>query len=125
MDVNLLLLAVTTIGKEHRFLGLDWSYLDIIGGVGAITFSMRFIVQWLASEKAGESIVPRSFWHWSIAGTVIMLIYFICLRNPIGILLYLPNTCVYLRNLALIKKKEARDRASLLEQESPSEMVNH
>ncbi len=100
------LLAVTMIGKEHRFMGLDFSYLDIIGGIGAIVFSMRFLVQWIASEKAGESVIPRSFWHWSIAGTFIMLFYFVLKRQPIGILLYLPNTCVYVRNLMLIKKKQ-------------------
>ena len=106
------LLAVTVIGKEHRFYGLDFSYLSILGAIGAMVFSMRFIVQWLASEKAKDSVIPISFWYWSIAGTLIMLLYFILRREPIGILLYLPNSWIYIRNLMLIKKKKLALTAS-------------
>ena len=69
---TLALIAITWIGKEYRFLGLDWSYLVILGLIGNLTFSMRFLVQWIASERQGESIIPVSFWYWSIGGSVIM-----------------------------------------------------
>ena len=39
----------------------------ILGFVGNLLFAMRFIVQWIASEKRGESVLPVSFWHFSIA----------------------------------------------------------
>ncbi len=97
-------IAITWIGKEYRFFGLDWSYLVILGFIGNATFSMRFLVQWLASERQGESVIPVSFWYWSIAGSVIMCFYFIFRRDPVGILAYLPNSLIYIRNLMLIRK---------------------
>ena len=72
---TLALIAITWIGKEYRFLGLDWSYLVILGLIGNATFSMRFLVQWIASERRGESVIPVSFWYWSIGGSVIMCRY--------------------------------------------------
>jgi lipid-A-disaccharide synthase-like uncharacterized protein len=57
------ILAVTWIGKEHRFAGLDWSYLVVLRMIGSATFSMRFLVQWIASERQGESVIPVSFWY--------------------------------------------------------------
>ena len=65
---------------------------------------MRFLVQWIASERQGESVIPVSFWYWSIGGSVIMCLYFIFKRDPVGILAYLPNSLIYIRNLMLIRK---------------------
>jgi lipid-A-disaccharide synthase-like uncharacterized protein len=99
-------IAVTWFGQEHRVFGLDWNYLVIIGLIGNATFSMRFLVQWLASERQGESVIPVSFWYWSIAGSIIMCFYFISRRDPVGILAYLPNSAIYIRNLMLIRKRK-------------------
>src|SRR5947199_9459978 len=75
--MNLLsFIATTWFGHEHRFLGLDWNYLVILGLIGTATFSMRFLVQWWASERQGESVIPVSFFYWSIAGSIIMFLYF-------------------------------------------------
>src|SRR5437667_12428801 len=101
---TLTIIAITWIGKEYRFLGLDWSYLVILCLIGNALFSMRFLVQWLASERQGESVIPVSFWYWSITGSVIMCLYFIFRRDPVGILAYLPNSMIYIRNLMLIRK---------------------
>jgi lipid-A-disaccharide synthase-like uncharacterized protein len=99
-------IAVTWFGQEHRVLGLDWNYLVIIGLIGNATFSMRFLVQWLASERQGESVIPISFWYWSIGGSIIMCFYFVSRRDPVGILAYLPNSLIYIRNLMLIRKRK-------------------
>lgn len=101
------MLAVTWFGKEHRFMGLDWSYLTILGFLGNIVFSSRFIIQWIASERKKRSVIPIAFWHLSIIGSVIMCVYFIGKRDPVGILAYLPNSIVYFRNLHLIRRNEA------------------
>ena len=101
---NSIFIATTWFGQEHRFLGLDWNYLVILGLVGNATFGMRFIVQWLASERQGESVIPVSFWYWSIGGSVIMFLYFLFRRDPVGIIAYLPNSIIYIRNLMLIRK---------------------
>ena len=103
---TLALIAITWIGKEYRFFGLDWSYLMVLGFLGNALFSMRFLVQWLASERRGESIIPVSFWYWSIAGSILMCVYFIFRRDPVGILAYLPNSLIYMRNLMLIRKRK-------------------
>jgi lipid-A-disaccharide synthase-like uncharacterized protein len=102
----LTIIAITWIGKEYRFLGLDWSYLMVLGFIGNALFSMRFLVQWLASERQGESVIPVSFWYWSIAGSALMCVYFIFRRDPVGILAYLPNSMIYIRNLMLIRKRK-------------------
>jgi lipid-A-disaccharide synthase-like uncharacterized protein len=109
---DLSLLAVTWVGHQHRVFGLDWSWLTLLGLVGNLTFSTRFLVQWLASEKKGESVIPVSFWHWSIVGSVIMCSYFIFQRDPVGILAYLPNTAIYMRNLHLIRKRQLAPTAA-------------
>ena len=83
--MNTLFIAATWFGQEHRALGLNWNYLVILGMIGNVTFSMRFIVQWLASERQGESVIPVSFWYWSIGGSVIMFLYFLFRRDPVGI----------------------------------------
>ena len=103
---TLAIIAVTWVGKEYRFLSLDWSYLVILGLIGNAIFSMRFLVQWVASERQGESVIPVSFWYWSIGGSVIMCFYFIFKRDPVGILAYLPNSLIYIRNLMLIRKRK-------------------
>jgi lipid-A-disaccharide synthase-like uncharacterized protein len=98
-------IAVTWIGQTHRFFGLDWSYLMIVGFFGNLVFFLRFVVQWLASERKKESVVPVSFWYFSIAGSLLMLLYFIFRRDPVGIMGFLPNSFIYLRNLYLIRRK--------------------
>lgn len=103
---TLIIIAATWFGQEHRFLGLDWNYLVILGMIGNLTFGMRFVVQWIASERKGESVIPVAFWYWSIGGSMIMFSYFLFRRDPVGILAYLPNTLIYFRNLMLIRKRK-------------------
>jgi len=102
---------------------VDWSdsiTWIVLGLMGNAAFFSRFLVQWLASERARESIIPRSFWYLSILGSLLLLAYAIHKRDPIFILAYLPNAFVYIRNLVLIRRKEAGDaRASLLRGDAP------
>ena len=104
--------AATWVAQPHRVWGLDWSYLTIFGFMGNVIFSTRFLVQWIASEKRGESVIPVAFWYWSIAGSIIMGLYFIFQRDPVGILAYLPNSAIYIRNLHLIQKQKLAPTAS-------------
>jgi lipid-A-disaccharide synthase-like uncharacterized protein len=68
-------------------------------------FTMRFIVQWIASERKKESVIPVSFWYLSLAGGLIVLAYAIYRMDPVFILAYLPGNLVYLRNLYFVYKK--------------------
>ena len=88
---------------------MDWN--DSLGWLifglsGNVAFGSRFLLQWLASERVGDSVVPVAFWYLSIVGSLILLIYAIHMRNPVFTLAYLPNTFVYLRNLMLIRRRE-------------------
>ena len=94
---------------------LDWSddlHWLVFGLMGNATFGARFLVQWVASERARESVVPVVFWYLSIVGSLILLVYAIHLQNPVFTLAYLPNAFVYLRNIALIKRKHAEEASA-------------
>lgn len=77
----------------------------IMGFIGQAFFSMRFLVQWMASERAGKSVIPLSFWIFSIIGSFFLLIYAIYRKDPVFILGQAPNLFIYTRNLYLIKKE--------------------
>lgn len=87
----------------------DWWL--IVGLGGQLMFTARFLLQWLASEKAGRSVVPVAFWFLSIGGGLITLIYGIQRREPVIILGQSLSLFIYLRNLMLIAK-EKRSRSS-------------
>jgi lipid-A-disaccharide synthase-like uncharacterized protein len=97
-------IAVTWLGERHRFLGLDWSYLVILGFIGQFVFGARFLVQWIVSEKKKRSVVPISFWYLSILGGVLLGMYFAFRRDPVGLAGQLFGTFVYVRNLSIIRK---------------------
>lgn len=74
-----------------------------IGLGGQLLFMLRFIVQWVVSERARRSIIPVSFWWLSIAGAAILLAYAIHRRDPVFILGQSLGFFVYTRNLWLIR----------------------
>ena len=78
----------------------------IIGFVGQGLFASRFIVQWIYSEKKGESQIPIVFWYLSIFGGIGLLIYSIFRQDPVIILGQSFGLFIYLRNLYLIYKKQ-------------------
>lgn len=98
---------------------LDWgdsTFWLTFGLIGNATFASRFLVQWIASERAGESTIPTVFWYLSILGSLILLAYAIHLENIVFTLAYLPNAAIYIRNLMLIHKNENQpDLAALQE----------
>lgn len=80
----------------------------VIGFLGQACFFSRFLVQWLASERAGRSLVPRAFWYLSIAGGAIVLSYAIWRRDPVFIAGQSAGLFVYLRNLILLHREDRR-----------------
>ncbi|MDP3339391.1 lipid-A-disaccharide synthase N-terminal domain-containing protein [Frigidibacter sp.] len=75
----------------------------IIGLVGQLLFTGRFLVQWLASEKARKSVVPVAFWWFSIGGGLILLAYALYRKDPVFILGQSMGLFIYVRNLWLIR----------------------
>jgi lipid-A-disaccharide synthase-like uncharacterized protein len=76
-----------------------------IGLFGQAFFFMRFLIQWIASEKRGESTIPVLFWYFSIGGSMILLIYSIHRQDPVFILGQSVGSVIYIRNLILIDRK--------------------
>lgn len=77
-----------------------------VGLIGQAFFFSRFLVQWLASEKAGESVFPMAFWYLSLSGGLLLLLYAIYRQDPVFILGQTTGTFIYLRNIHLRLRKE-------------------
>jgi lipid-A-disaccharide synthase-like uncharacterized protein len=97
-------IAATLLGEQHRFLGLDWNYLVILGFAAQFIFGARFLVQWIVSERRKQSVVPVSFWYLSISGGILLGLYFAFRRDPVGLIGQLFGTFVYVRNLTIIRR---------------------
>ena len=76
-----------------------------IGFAGQLLFTSRFLVQWIASERRRESVVPVAVWWVSLAGGVTLLSYALWRHDPVFILGQAMGLVVYARNLALIHAK--------------------
>lgn len=79
----------------------------IVGFVGQSLFFMRFFVQWIASEKAGASIVPHAFWYFSLGGGLTLFAYALYRQDPVFIIGQSTGLFIYARNLYLIRRKES------------------
>lgn len=82
-------------------------------GLGAqLVFTARFLVQWVASEREGRSVIPVAFWVLSIVGGMMTLVYGFARRDAIIILGQLLSLVIYSRNLMLIAKSGDRRSTS-------------
>jgi lipid-A-disaccharide synthase-like uncharacterized protein len=91
-----------------EFLNVDsWAEFTwvMIGLGGQMAFTARFLVQWIASEKAGRSTVPVAFWYFSIVGGTVLLSYAIYRGDPVFILGQSMGVVIYSRNLWLIRRE--------------------
>ena len=93
------------ISYIENLSNLEIAFL-IIGFTGQGLFASRFIVQWIYSEKKGESSIPLVFWYLSIFGGIGLLTYAIFRKDPVIILGQLFGIFIYLRNLILIYNKK-------------------
>jgi lipid-A-disaccharide synthase-like uncharacterized protein len=85
----------------------------VVGFVGQALFSMRFLLQWLKSEREGRSVIPVVFWWFSLAGGLTLLTYAIFRRDPVFILGQSAGIVIYLRNLYLIsRQRQAESRSA-------------
>ncbi len=82
---------------------LDWWVL--LGFIAQAFFTARFVVQWLASERAGKSVIPLSFWFLSIGGGILLLAYALYRRDPVFIAGQAFGVFVYLRNLYFVLRE--------------------
>jgi lipid-A-disaccharide synthase-like uncharacterized protein len=74
----------------------------VLGFVAQGFFTMRFVVQWIASERARRSVIPVAFWFFSIGGGALLLVYALYRRDPVFIAGQALGLLVYIRNLYFI-----------------------
>lgn len=86
-------------------------WLIVFGTVGQFTFTLRFIYQWRYSARAGESLLPTTFWLISLLGSGMIIAYAIIRRDPVLILGQSTGFVVYLRNI-MISRKAARSESA-------------
>jgi len=102
LNVSVMLLAA---GKIHWTESL-WNILSspwaMFGFAAQGVFASRFMIQWIASERQGRSVVPTAFWYLSILGTLMLAAYAVHREDPVFILGQTLNTSIYIRNLMLI-----------------------
>jgi lipid-A-disaccharide synthase-like uncharacterized protein len=86
---------MSTPASEKAWLG--------VGFLAQLMFSMRFIVQWIASERARRSIVPETFWYFSLFGGAMLLAYAVYRLDPVFMLGQAMGLIIYSRNIYFIR----------------------
>jgi len=87
------------------------SFWIAFGFIGQFFFFMRFLWQWIVSERQGKSVIPVAFWYFSIMGSLILLTYAIQRRDPVFIVGQSTGTLIYVRNLILIYREKRAGRS--------------
>ncbi len=77
-----------------------------IGLMAQLMFSMRFILQWIASERARRSVMPEVFWYFSVAGGILLFAYAIYRLDPVFMLGQGMGLFIYARNIQLIRNQK-------------------
>jgi len=89
----------------HDVFVISWDWWVVLGFAAQALFTARFLVQWLASEKAGRSVVPMAFWVFSISGGLLLLVYALYRKDPVFILGQGLGVFIYLRNLQFVLRE--------------------
>ncbi|WP_242509965.1 lipid-A-disaccharide synthase N-terminal domain-containing protein [Hymenobacter persicinus] len=106
----LLMLGWFVAGNQHFSLqGMLNSRIPggwlLLGAVGQVVFLLRFVYQWIYSERKGESVLPLNFWVVSLVGSVLILVYAVLRVDAVLILGNVFGTVVYARNIVLLRKE--------------------
>ncbi len=80
-------------------------WLAVFGFIGQAVFFARWIIQWISSERRGESHVPEMFWWSSLIGAAMLFAYFVLRHDIVGMIGQGVGWIVYCRNLYLIRMK--------------------
>src|SRR5438034_8009264 len=95
------------IWHHGKFLGITWSMWKVIGWLGNALFFSRFFVQWYATEKLKQVVVPAAFWWLSLGGSLLLLSYALFYqRDSVFIFAYAFTWIPYIRNLVIHRRHE-------------------
>lgn len=95
------------IWHNGTLFGIDWSVWKVVGWMGNVVFSTRFIVQWYVTEKRKQVVVPQAFWWLSLIGALTLLCYSIRQRDSVFIFAYAFSWFPYMRNLVIHRRNKA------------------
>src|SRR6266568_4795633 len=95
------------IWHNGKLLGIQWGVWKIVGWIGNAVFFSRFFVQWYATEKRKQVVVPQAFWWLSLAGSVTLLAYSLHQQDSVFIFAYAFTWIPYIRNLMIHCKNKA------------------
>ena len=90
----------------HDVFIMQFDWWVALGFLAQALFSMRFLVQWIASERAGRSIIPTAFWIFSIGGGVLLFAYSLYRRDPVFIAGQGLGLFIYVRNLYFVMREK-------------------
>jgi len=102
--------AVGNYFYDVFFMQVSW--VVMIGYAGQALFTMRFLVQWIASERAGKSVIPLAFWFFSLGGGMLLFGYALYIKDPVFILGQGLGVFIYMRNLYFIQRERRLARAA-------------
>lgn len=106
-------LANAVGGYFHDVFEFNFDWWVLLGLVAQAMFTMRFVVQWIASERQGRSVIPIAFWFFSIGGGVLLLGYALYRKDIVFILGQGFGVFVYVRNLYLVLKERDTQSAQI------------
>ena len=96
------------IWHNDKLFGIEWSIWKVVGWLGNTVFFSRFFVQWYATEKRKQVVVPQSFWWLSLIGSVTLLCYgLFYLNDSVVIFAYAFTWIPYTRNLIIHRRYKA------------------
>lgn len=107
-----------------EILGNAMHPIAILGFIGQAVFFMRFLVQWLATEREKRSVIPIAFWYFSIGGALLLLIYGILDRDPVILLGQSTGLFIYMRNLYFIKRNAQAEQVDLTDSSQAADSGN-
>ena len=95
----------TLLWHHDKFLGIDWHCWKVIGWLGNGVFFSRFMVQWYATEKRKQVVVPAAFWWLSLTGSLLLLAYAVFYqKDSVFIFAYAFTWIPYIRNLIIHRR---------------------
>ena len=93
------------ISSDGKLLGIQWNVWKVVGWLGNLVFFSRFLVQWYATERKGQVVVPLAFWWLSLCGSLLLLSYAVFYRwDSVFTFAYLFTPIPYIRNLIIHRR---------------------
>lgn len=92
---------------DGKFLWIEWHVWKVIGWLGNAVFFSRFFVQWYATEKKKQIVVPQAFWWLSLIGSIILLFYSLHKEDSVFIFAYAFTWIPYIRSLMIHRRHKA------------------